>query len=64
MLVVRAEEQVSEDGAAIHHGDCLIQVGILGAIDPHLSHKTSLMPPQPPAPGTLSSPARDFGGCG
>lgn len=45
MLVVRAEEQVSEDGAAIHHGDRLIQVGILGAIDPHLSHKTSLMPP-------------------
>lgn len=37
--VVRAEEQVSQDGTAIHDSDCLIQMGILGAIDPHLSHE-------------------------
>lgn len=40
MLVVRTEEQVSEYGAAIHHGHRLIQMGILGAINSHLGHKT------------------------
>jgi hypothetical protein len=40
VLVVRAKEQVSEYGAAIHHRDRLIQVGILRAINPHLNDKT------------------------
>lgn len=38
--MVRAKEQVSEYGAALHYRDRLIQLGILRAINPHLSHKT------------------------
>lgn len=38
--VVGAEEQVSKDGAAIHHGHCLVQVGILGAVNPDLGRET------------------------
>lgn len=37
--VVGAEEQVSENTAAIHHGHRLVQVGILGAINSHLGRK-------------------------
>lgn len=40
MLMVRAEEQISEYGAAIHYRHRLIQVSILEAIDPHLGHRT------------------------
>lgn len=40
MPVVRAEEQVSKDGAAIHHGHRLVQVGILGAVNPDLGRET------------------------
>lgn len=38
--VVRAEEQVSEYGAAIQHGHRLVKAGLLGAIHPHLGHET------------------------
>lgn len=62
MPVVGAEEQVSEYGAAIHHRHRLVQVGILGAIDSHLGHKTreegwqaNVMPQQHrTSPGILS----------
>lgn len=53
--VVRAEEQVTEYGAAIHHGHRLVQVSLLRAVNPHLGHKTSHLTPQqqPTYPGRL-----------
>lgn len=39
MPVVRAKEQVSENGAAIHHRHRLVEVGILGAINPDLGRE-------------------------
>lgn len=41
MPVIRAEEQVPEYGAAVHHRHCLVEVGVLGAINPDLGHETS-----------------------
>lgn len=50
VLVVRAKEQVSEYGAALYHRDCLIQLGILRAINPHLSHKPGQRNDRPASP--------------
>lgn len=56
MPVVRAEEQVSEYGAAIHHRHCLVEVGVLGAINPDLGHETS----QPDATAMPHTPRTSF----
>lgn len=55
MPVVRAEEQVAEYGAAVHHRHRLVQVGLLRAVDPYLGHETSHLTPQqhPTRPGVL-----------